>query len=163
MEERTMKMYRLLMIVLALLVAAGCADTLGKERRAQQPDAVVDMLHRGVIELNGNIDELKDHIAYLERMPPVTDPRMQELLGLDIVAWQLHLQQWTAQRDHLVYSLASIQHVKAAPQDKLTVGTEWSDRQATFVRTVEELKTNRRKLEQNRSEMESHLLGQYFK
>lgn len=158
-----MKTYRPVMIVLAVLMTAGCTGTLGKERKARQPDAVVDMLHRGVIELNGNIDELKDHIAYLERMPPVTDPRMQELLGLDIVAWQLHLQQWTAQRNHLVYSLASIERVKAAPQDKPNVGMEWSDRQADFAKTVEELKTHRRKLEQKRSEMESQLLGQYFK
>ncbi|BCA56452.1 hypothetical protein W02_35920 [Nitrospira sp. KM1] len=158
-----MKTHRLVMIGLALLAAAGCAGTVAKERKGQQPDAVVDMLHRGVIELNGNIDELKEHIDHLEHMPAVKDPRMQELLGLDIVAWQLHLQQWVVQRDHLLNSLASIQRVKAAPQDKATVGTEWSTRQATFVKTVEELKTHRRKLEQKRSEMESHLLEQYFK
>jgi hypothetical protein len=95
-------------------------------------------------------------------MPAVKDPRVQELLGLDIVAWQLHLQQWVMQRDHLLYSLASIQRVQATPQDKATVGGEWSSRQADFMKNVGELKTHRRKLEQKRSEMESQVLEQYF-
>jgi hypothetical protein len=158
-----MKKHPLAMIGFVLLMATGCNTTVTKERQAQHPDAVVGMLNRGVIELNGNIEELKDHIAYLEKMPAVSDPRVQELFGLDIVAWQLHLQQWEAQRDHLLYSLASIRRVQTAPQDKVTVGREWSDRQADFMQTVGELKTHRRTLEQKRLEMESKLLGQYFK
>lgn len=158
-----MKMHRLVMIGLAVLTAAGCHGTVTKERKAQQSDAVVDMLHRGLIELNGNIDELKDHIAHLQHMPPVADPRVQELLGLDIVAWQLHLQQWVAQRDHLLYSLASIQRVQAAPQDKATIGREWSNRRADFIKAMGELKIHRHKFEQKRIETESHVLEQYFK
>lgn len=158
-----MKTRSLAMIGLAVLMTAGCNTTMVKERKGHHQDDVVGMLNRGVIELNGNIDGLKDHIAYLEHMPAVSDPRLQELLGLDIVAWQQHLQQWEAQRDHLLYSLASIQRVQAAPQNKGAVGREWSDRQTDFMKTIGELKTHRRTLEQKRFEMESQLLGQYFK
>jgi hypothetical protein len=158
-----MKTLCVLTIGVALATVGGCSGPVAKERRAQQPDPVVDMLHRGVIELNGNIDELQRHIAHLQQMPPISDPRVQELRGLDLASWQLHLQQWVVQRDHLVSSLGLIQRVKAAPPDKSAIGGEWSDRQATFVKTMEELKSNRQKIEQKRIEVESQVLQQYFR
>jgi hypothetical protein len=36
------------------------------------------MVHQGLFELNGSIDELTRHIAELEQMAPVSDPRVQE-------------------------------------------------------------------------------------
>ena len=72
------------------------------------------MLHQGVIELNGNIEELQHHIADLKQMPIDSDPRVQELQGLDLASWELHLQQWMLQRDNLVSSLDSIQQAQGS-------------------------------------------------
>jgi flagellar biosynthesis/type III secretory pathway chaperone len=159
-----MKFYCTMMIGLTLLIVAGCnAGTTVKERHVRPSDPVVNMLHQGLIELNGNIDELTRHIAHLREMPTVSDPRVQELQGLDLAGWQLHLQQWVVQRDHLAASLDSIQQVQAAPQDKAALGSQWSERQAQFVQTMDELTAHRKKLEQKRIEVESQVLGQYFR
>src|SRR5262249_40262125 len=126
-------------------------------------DPVVDMLHQGVIELNGNIEELTRHISHLQQMPTASDPRVQELQGLDLAGWQLHLQQWVVQRDHLSSSLNLIQRVQATPREKCSIGSQWSESQTQFVKTMEELTAHRQKLEQKRRAVESQVLGQYFK
>ena len=163
-----MKIHCILMIGLVLTAAAaGCngaaTERAATERKVPRPDPVVDMLHRGVIELNENIEELKRHIAALQQMPATSDPRVQELYGLDLAAWQLHLQQWVVQRDHLVSSLNFIEQAQAAPQDKAAIGDRWSERQGEFRKTIEDLKTHRREIEQKRTDVESQVLERYFK
>jgi len=164
-----MKVHGTLIIGLALLASAGCNGTVGTdpvatERHARpRPDPVLDMLHRGVIELNESIDELKRDIADLQQMPDVTDPRVQQLHGLDLAAWQLHLQQWVIQRDRLLSALSFIQQAQAAPQDKAAIGDRWSERQVEFMKTIEELRTQRRTIDQQRVDVESQVLGRYLK
>jgi hypothetical protein len=159
-----MKTYHALIIGLILLTAAGCDGAAAvREPRGLKPDPVVTMLHQGVIELNENIEELKRDIADLERMPIPSDPQVQELQGLDLAAWQLHLQQWMLQRDRLVSSLKFIEQAQAAPQDKAALGSQWSEHQAALLKTIEELRTHRRAIEQKRIDVESQVLGQYFK
>lgn len=146
-----------------LFIAVGCSGyTMGKEK-AQSADPVVGMLHQGIIELNGSIDELTRHISDLQQMPTVSDSRIQELHALDLASWQLHLQQWILQRDHLLFSVDQIQRVRADPGKKPTIGIQWNERQAQFVKTVEELTEHRQNLERKRLEVESQVLGQYFK
>lgn len=164
-----MKVHGLLIIGLALLAAAGCNGTVRTEPVAteqhvhQRPDPVLDMLHRAVIELNESIDELKRDIADLQQLPAVSDPQLQQLQGLDLAAWQLHLQQWVVQRDRLLSSLTFIEQAQAAPQDKAAIGDQWSERQAAFTKVIEELRTQRRTLEQQRADVEAQVLGRYFK
>jgi uncharacterized coiled-coil DUF342 family protein len=159
-----MKIHHALMLALALLAAAACnGGTIVKEAHGSKPDPIINMLHQGVIELNENIEELQQHIAELKQMPIDSDPQVQELQALDLASWQLHLQQWIVQRDNLVSSLDSIQQAQAAPQDKTAIGDQWSERRAQYMKTIEELRSNRRKIEQKRTDVESNVLGQYFK
>jgi hypothetical protein len=53
--------------------------------------------------------------------------------------WELHRQQWILQRDHLMFSVNQIQRVLADPREKPTIGSQWTDRQQQFVKTLEEL------------------------
>ncbi|HKY70936.1 MAG TPA: hypothetical protein VJL88_03375 [Nitrospira sp.] len=66
------------------------------------------------------------------------------------------------QRDTLVSSLDSIQQAQSAPQDKAAIGTQWSERRAQYIRLIEELRANRRKIEQKRTDVESQVLERYF-
>jgi hypothetical protein len=158
-----MKTLYALMMSLALLTAVACQSvTPMKEPRGYKSDPVVTMLHQAVIELNGNIEELQEHIEELKQMPIDSDPQVQELQALDLASWQLHLQQWMVQRDNLVSSLNSIQQAQAAPHDKAAIGAQWSERRAQYMKTIEELRTNRRKIEQKRTEVEAHVLERYF-
>ena len=158
-----MKIHHAMIVGLALLAAAACdGRTVVKESRGHKPDTVITMLHQGVIELNENIEELQQHIADLKGMAIDSDPRVQELQGLDLASWELHLQQWMVQRDNLVSSLDSIQQAQAAPQDKAAIGNQWSERRAQYMKTIEELRSNRRKIEQKRTEVESQVLERYF-
>ena len=43
------------------------------------------------------------------------------------------------------------------------VGSEWNDRQQEFLKTLEELSMHRQKLQRNRVEVESQVVGQYFR
>jgi hypothetical protein len=156
-------MHRPLLLGLGLLAAMGCSGpTVGREG-PRTTDPVVEMLHRGILELDGNIDELNRHIAELQQMPPVSDPRVQELRALDLSGWQLHLQQWILQREHLNYSVNQIQRVQADPREKPAIWTQWTDRQQQFVTALDALRTQRQTLERKRVEVESQVLGQYFK
>ena len=158
-----MKIHYAMIVGLALLTAAACdGRTVVKEPGRSKPDPVITMLHQGVIELNGNIEELQHHIDDLKQMPIDSDPRVQELQGLDLASWELHLQQWMLQRDNLVSSIDSIQQAQMAPQDKAAIGTQWSERRTQFMKLIEELRANRRKIEQKRTEVESQVLERYF-
>ena len=158
-----MKIHYAMIVSLALLTAAACdGRSVVKEPRGSKPDPVITMLHQGVIELNGNIEELQHHIDDLKQMPIDSDPRVQELQGLDLASWELHLQQWMVQRDNLVSSLDSIQQAQSAPQDKAAIGTQWSERRTQFMKLIEELRANRRKIEQKRTDVESQVLERYF-
>lgn len=153
----------LVMMGLGLVVAVGCGGgATTKKEGGQAADPVVGMLHQGIIELNGSIEELTRHISELQQMPLVSDPRVQELQGLDLVGWQLHLQQWILQRDHLLFSVNQIQRVRTDPRDKGTIGSQWTERQQQFLKTLQELGAQRQKLEQKRVEVESQVLGHYF-
>ena len=158
-----MKTYHAMIVTLALLTATACdGGTVVKDSRGSRPDPVITMLHQGVIELNENIEELQHHITDLKEMPIDSDPRVQELQGLDLASWELHLQQWIVQRDNLVSSLDSIQQAQMAPQNKAAIRDQWSERRALFMKTIEELRTNRRKIEQKRTDVESQVLERYF-
>jgi hypothetical protein len=149
---------------LLLLTAAAChGGTMVQAPPGFTHDPVINRLHQGVIELNGNIEELQRDIADLKQMPIDTDPQVQELQGLDLASWELHLQQWMVQRDTLVSSLDSIQQAQASPQDKAAIGHQWSERRAKFMKTIEELRHNRRKIEQKRNDVESQVLERYFR
>lgn len=152
-----------LLIGLGLLAAMGCSGPTMERDGPGSGDAVVEMLHRGILELNENIDELNHHIAELEQMPPVSDPRVQELRALDLSGWQLHLQQWILQREHLIFSVNQIQRVQANPREKPAIWTQWTNRQQQLLKAMDDLRAQRQTLEWKRFEVESQVLGQYFK
>jgi hypothetical protein len=66
------------------------------------------------------------------------------------------------QRDNLVSSLDSIQQAQMAPEHKAAIRDQWSERRAQYMKTIEELRANRRKIEQKRTDVESQVLERYF-
>jgi hypothetical protein len=158
-----MKVLRRLVWTVSLCIFIGCAESSLERGTAQPPDPVLTMLHQGILELNGSIDELRGHIADLEQMPAVSDPNIQELQGLDLAGWKLHLQQWMLQRDHLLYTVNQIQRVREDPGEKSRAAGEWNDRQQEYRKTLEELAGNRQKLERKRVDVESQVVGRYFR
>ena len=47
-------------------------------------------------------------------------------------------------------------------QDKAAIRNQWSERRAHYLKTIEELRSNRRKMEQKRTDVESQVLERYF-
>lgn len=158
-----MNAHRWIMCGVGLFILVGCAEPTLQNGAAQSSDPVLTMLHQGIVELNGSIDELQGHIADLEQLPPVSDPNIQELHGLDLAGWKLHLQQWILQREHLLFTVNQIQRVRADPREKPRAAREWKDRQQEFLKTLEELSMNRQKLERKRVEVESQVVERYFR
>ncbi len=158
-----MRAHRQIIVALSLFMFVGCAGPTPEKASAQSSDPVLNMLHQGIVELNGSIDELRRHIADLEQMPTVSDPNIQELHALDLAGWKLHLQQWILQRDHLLFTVSQIQRARADAGQKPRIAGEWNDRQGEFLKTLEELSMNRQKLERKRVEVESQVVGRYFR
>jgi len=154
---------RQIIAMLSLFICVGCGGPTVERGTAQSSDPVLNMLHEGIVELNGSIDELREHIAELEEAPPGSDANIQELHALDLAGWKLHLQQWMLQRDHLLYTVSQIQRARADAGQKSMIAGEWNDRQAEFRKTLEELSTNRQKMERKRLEVESQVVGRYFR
>jgi hypothetical protein len=155
--------HRPILIGLGLLATLGCSGPTVTREGERSVDPVMEMLHQGILELNGNIEELTRHIAELQQMTPVSDPRVQELRALDLSGWQLHLQQWILQREHLLFSVDQIQRAQADSREKPTIRTQWTNRQEQFVTALDDLRAQRQALERKRLEVESQVLGQYFK
>lgn len=158
-----MNAHRRIMWAAILVILVACAQPTVGQRSAQSPDPVLTMLHQGIVELNGSIDELRGHIGELQQIPPVQDANIQELHGLDLAGWQLHLQQWELQRDHLLFTVNQIQRVRADAGEKPRAASEWSQRQQSFMKTLEDLSAHRQKLERKRVEVESQVVGRYFR
>lgn len=158
-----MNVQRTILIGLGLLVAMGCSGPTIATEGPGPADPVVEMLHRGILELSGNIDELNRHIMELQQMPAVSDPRVQELRALDLSGWQLHQQQWLLQREHLMFTVNQMQRVRVNPQEKLEIRTQWTTRQQQFATVLDDLRTQRLTLERKRLEVESQVLEWYFK
>ena len=55
---------------IGLLVLMGCSgpSAILQERHAVDP--VMDMLHRGILDLEENVEELHERIAELQQLPP---------------------------------------------------------------------------------------------
>ena len=158
-----MNAYRRMIWGVSLLLFVGCTHASVEKGTAQSTDPVLTMLHQGIVELNGSIDELRGHIVELQEIPPVSDATIQELHGLDLAGWKLHLQQWELQRDHLLFTVNQIQRVRADAAEKPGAAAEWTERQRAFLNTLEELSAHRQQLERKRVEVESQVVGRYFR
>jgi hypothetical protein len=103
---------------LGLLALLACSGSPAMQEVRHPVDPVIDMLHRGIIDLEENVDELNERIAELQKLPPVPDPTIQELRALDLSEWQLHQQQWLVQRDRLFFAVHQIERAQAHPSKR---------------------------------------------
>ena len=141
----------------------GCSSTPAVHKERHTVDPVLDMLHRGILDLEENVQELNERIAELQQLPPVPDPTVQELRTLDLAGWHLHQQQWLLQRERLFLAVHQIQQAQAHPPQRADLWTQWTTRQQEFLTALEDLRAQRRTLEQKRLAVESQLLERYFK
>lgn len=157
-----MKIHTWALVGAGLLVLAGCTGpTATQERKTADP--IVNMLHGGILDLEGNVDELNRRIAEFQQMPPAPDPTVQELRALDLSGWHLHQQQWLVQRERLVFAVKQLQRAQAHPSEKAELWTQWTTSQPQFAAVLEDLRAQRHGLERKRIEVESQLLQRYFK
>ena len=148
---------------LGLLALVACSSAPAIHEVRHPVDPVVDMLHRGILDLEENVDELNERIAELQQLPPVPDPTVQELRALDLSEWQLHQQQWLVQRDRLFFAVHQIERAQAHPSLRPDLWAEWTARQQQFLTGLEDLRAQRHALERKRLAVESQLLERYFK
>jgi hypothetical protein len=121
------------------------------------------MLHRGILDLDENVNELNERIAELQQLPPVSDASVEELRALDLSGWQLHQKQWLVQRERLLFTVHQINLSHAHPSQRSDLWAEWTARQQQFQATFEDLRAQRHALERKRLAVESQLLERYFK
>lgn len=148
---------------LAILVLAGCAGSPAIQKEQHQADPVINMLHRGILDLEENVEELNERIAELQQLPSVPDPTLQELRALDLSGWQLHQQQWLVQRGRLLFAVHQIEQAQAHPSQRPDLWVQWTERQEQFLTALDDLRAQRHALERKRLTVESQLLERYFK
>jgi hypothetical protein len=148
---------------MGLVTLMGCSGPSAILQERQAVDPVMDMLHRGILDLEENVEELHERIAELQQLPPAPDPTVQELRALDLAGWQLHQQQWLLQRERLFFAVHQIQQAQAHPPERADLWAQWTGRQKQFLTSLEDLHAKRHVLEQKRLAVESELLERYFK
>lgn len=157
-----MEGHRWMLFGIGLWILGGCADTTVMNHEGRAVDPMMDMLHRGILDLDENVRELNGRIAELQQMPPVQDPLVHELRALDLSGWQLHQQQWVMQRERLLFALHQIQRARTHPTERSDLWAQWTTRQEQFVTALEDLRAQRHTLEKKRLTVESQLLERYF-
>jgi hypothetical protein len=148
---------------LAILIVMGCAGAPVIQKERHTADPVLNMLHRGILDLEEDVEELNERIAQLQQLPAVPDPTVQELRALDLSGWKLHQQQWLIQRERLFLAVNQIEQAQAHPSQRADLWAQWTDRQQQFLTALENLRAQRHALERKRLDLESKLLERYFK
>jgi hypothetical protein len=148
---------------IGLLALVGCSGTPAMHQERHAVDPVMDMLHRGILDLEENVQELNERIAELQQLPPVQDRTIQELRALDLAGWQLHQQQWQLQRERLFLAVHQVQQAQAHPPQRPDLWAQWTAGQQQFLTALEDLRAQRHVLERKRLAVESQLLERYFK
>lgn len=145
-------------IVLVAGVAA-CAGTSHMDRNPVPPgDPVMGLLRKGITQLNVNINALSKRINDAQQASAETDPVLSELQALDLSGWRLHQQQWELQRDHLVLTRDSLEKAFSQPGQKAQLLDQWRQHQQQYVKALEELRQQRRDLENKHVEVEAGLI-----
>lgn len=162
-EEQLVNPHMQTLAGLGILALVACSSAPATQEVRHPVDPVVDMLHRGILDLEENVDELNERIAELQKLPPVPDPTVQELRVLDLSEWQLHQQQWLVQRDRLFFAVHQIERAQTHPSQRPDLWAEWTARQQQFLTALDDLRAQRHALERKRLAVESQLLERYLK
>lgn len=156
-----MKIRRLWMcfgIVLGTSIAA-CTSAGQMDRRPSPPgNPMMGLLSKGITQLTLNINALSKRMNDARQASAGTDPVLSELQALDLSGWRLHQQQWELQRDHLVLARDSLQKAAGQPEQKAQVLYQWRQHQRQYVKALEELRKQRRELENKHVEVEGGLV-----
>jgi len=144
--------------VLAMGIAACASTSQGEHTTLGPSDPVVDLLTKGITQLNGNINALSKRMTDAQQISARTPPVLQELQALDLSGWQLHQQQWVLQRDHLVLARESLQRASAQPDQKKQLLDQWRQHQQQYVKALQELRQQRQNLENKHLDVESSLI-----
>jgi len=146
--------------VLAIGAAACVGTSHGEHNNLGPSDPVVDLLTKGITQLNGNINALSKRMTDAQQISTKTPPVLQELQALDLSGWQLHRQQWVLQRDHLVLARDSLQRASAQPEQKKQLLDQWRQHQQEYAKALQELRQQRQNLENKHLDVESGLIEQ---
>lgn len=147
-----------LVAILAISVTA-CADAGQTNLKASRSaDPVIGLLNKGIQQLDSNIKVLSKRMSDVQQASAATDPVLQELQALDLSGWQLHRQQWILQRNHLTLARDSLQQAIGQPEQKKQLLDQWRLHQQQYLRAIEELRQQRRDLENKHVEVEARLL-----
>lgn len=151
-------MWLLVGLVLAMSVSA-CAGTSQIDREPISPrDPVISLLSKGIAQLNINIDALSNRMSDVQQASAGTDPALQELQALDLSGWQLHKQQWSLQRDHLMLARTLLQQADMSEGEKGRLLATWRKHRQEYMQAIEELRHQRQNLESQHVEAEARMV-----
>lgn len=144
--------------VIAISVAA-CAD-IGQRQGELAPsdDPVIDLLSKGITQLNVNIDRVSKRMNDVQQASAGTDSALQELQALDLSGWELQQRQWIVQRNHLVLTRDTLQRVQLNRDEKAQVFAQWQQHRRQYVKAMEDLRQQRHQLESKHLEVEARLI-----
>ncbi|MDE3018281.1 MAG: hypothetical protein KGO52_14340 [Nitrospirota bacterium] len=139
----------------------GCAEApRGEPNMAPASDStrLLGQLDQHLAQLTANIDGIAKRLEELRRTPDSTDPVVRELRALDLMGWELHREQWRAQRDHLQFARQQLQRVNTTPGERPALLDQWARHELVFAPAMEEFRQQRLTLERQRLKVESQLI-----
>lgn len=125
-------------------------------------DRVIQMLDTHLKQLQTNLEVLNGRIQKLQEFPETHDPIIHELRALDLVAWELHREQWRLQREYLEYTHQQLQRVQENPDEKPNILKEWTARKEEYEAALDDFRQKRQDLEAKRIQVEARLMQRYL-
>lgn len=145
--------------LLSLQTVAACADTGHIQRELASPDdPVIDLLSKGITQLNVNIDRVSKRMNDVRQASTGTDSTLQELQALDLSGWELQQRQWVVQRNHLVLTRDTLQRIQLSGEEKADLLAQWQQQRRQYVKAMEDLRQQRHQLESKHLEVEARLI-----
>lgn len=148
---------------LLLTLMMGCAGTTVSQQPAEFVDPVLDMLNKGIIHLDANIERVTKRLEELKQFPDTQDTVLQELRAMDLLGLELHQQQWMVQRNHLYFARTQLRASKQNPSDKTRLLQEWTTHEREYRQDMDTFRQKRLDLELKRFMVEGQLIERSLK
>lgn len=153
--------WRTVVVTVMFLGMLGCAEApRGEPNRVPAADStrLLGQLDQHLAQLTANINGITKRLEDLRQTPDSSDPVVRELRALDLMGWELHREQWLAQRDHLQFARQQLQRVNTIPGERPALLDQWARHELAFVPAMEEFRQQRQTLERQRLRVESQLI-----
>ena len=160
-----MYLTKIMPMVLTVVIVSLVGDL---SRAAGNPEdirplpSVLQDIEKHIAELTSNLEPIKKRVEFLHSLPPTHNPVIQELRDLDLKGWELHLEQWRLQLDHLRFTKSLLEKARSGGNEDQSLKTEWRVHESGYRDNLETYRQKRNAIEEARLVTEGRMFERYL-